>query len=152
MTLKDVSDFKYLGSWVNSTEQNLRLRKALAWKALNGMASVWKSKLPHGIKLHFFDATVEAVPLYGCESWMLKPSLLKSLDGSYTRMLCAALNISQNEQINNVQLYGAWPRLSEKIAARRVRLVGHCHRYRELPASTLVLREPGPGQGQCSQG
>ena len=30
----------YLGSWVNSTEQNLKGRKALAWKEMNGMASV----------------------------------------------------------------------------------------------------------------
>ncbi|KAJ8351146.1 hypothetical protein SKAU_G00226220 [Synaphobranchus kaupii] len=55
--LREVSDFKYLGSWVNSTEQDLRVRKALAWKALNGMASVWKSNLPREAKLHFFDAT-----------------------------------------------------------------------------------------------
>ena len=44
--LKEVKDFKYLGSWVNSTEQDLKVRKALAWKALNGMASAWSSNLP----------------------------------------------------------------------------------------------------------
>ncbi|KAJ8347639.1 hypothetical protein SKAU_G00262280 [Synaphobranchus kaupii] len=147
-----IHSFKYLGSWVNSTEQDLRVRKALAWKALNGMASVWKSNLSREAKLHFFDATVEAVLLYGCECWTLKPSLQESLDGCYTRMLRAALNIDQNVHVNNMRLYGGRPRLSEKIAARRMRLAGHCHRHRELPASKLVLWEPSPGRGRRSRG
>ena len=90
--LKEVKDFKYLGSWVNSTEQDLKVRKALAWRALNGMTSVWNSNLPRQIKLSFFYATVESVLLYGSECWTLKPALQKSLDGCYTRMLCAVLH------------------------------------------------------------
>ncbi|KAJ4943537.1 hypothetical protein JOQ06_006037 [Pogonophryne albipinna] len=70
--LKEVKDFKYLGSWVNSTEQDLKVRKALAWRALNGMTSVWNSNLPRQIKLSFFYATVESVLLYGSECWTLK--------------------------------------------------------------------------------
>ena len=142
IALKEVNDFKYLGSWVNSSEQDLKVRKALAWKALNGMASVWKSNLSRDIKLRFFTATVESVLLYGCECWTLKDKLQKSLDGCYTRMLRAVLNIAQNEHVTNRQLYGELPRLSDKIAARRMRLAGHCHRHQELPASKLVLWEP----------
>ena len=93
--LREVRDFKYLGSWVNSTEQDLKVRKALAWRALNGMTSVWNSNLPRQIKLSFFYATVESVLLYGSECWTLKPALEKSLDGCYTRMLRAVLNICQ---------------------------------------------------------
>ena len=44
--LKEVKDFKYPGSWVNSSEQDLKGRKALAWKEMNGMASVWNSNFP----------------------------------------------------------------------------------------------------------
>ena len=65
--LKEVEDFKYLGSWVNSTEQDLKVRKALAWRALNGMTSVWNSNLPRQTKLSFFCATVESILLYGSE-------------------------------------------------------------------------------------
>ena len=39
-------------------------------------------------------------------------------------------------------LYRQLPRLSKKVAARRMKLAGHCHRHRELPASRLVLWEP----------
>ena len=92
--LKEVEDFKYLGSWVNSTEKDLKVRKALAWRALNGMTCVWNSNLPRQIKLSFFYATVESVLLYGSECWSLKPTLQKS--SGYTRMLRAVLNISKS--------------------------------------------------------
>ena len=60
-----------LHSWVNWTEQDLKVRNALAWRALN---------MPHGtnqIKLSFFYATVKSVLLYGGEYWILKPTLLQ---------------------------------------------------------------------------
>ena len=143
--LKEVEDFKYLGSWVNSTEQDLKVRKALAWRALNGMTCVWNSNLPRQIKLSFFNATVESVLLYGSECWSLKPTLQKSLDGCYTRMLRAVLNISKSTHVTNRILYEGIPRVSEKVAARRMRLAGHCQRHQELPASKLVLWEPTHG-------
>ena len=37
------------------------------------------------------------------------------------------------------------PRVSQKIAARRMRLAGHCQRHQELPAGKLVLWEPKHG-------
>ena len=144
-SLQEVNDFKYLGSWVNSTEQDLKVRKAMAWRALNVMSSVWRSNLPRRIKLSLFHATVESVLLYGCESWTLTPTLQKSLDGCYTRMLRAVLNVDQNAHITNKDLYGRLPRLSQKVASRRMKLAGHCHRHRELPASRLVLWEPTRG-------
>ena len=109
------------------------------------MTSVWKSNLPRHIKISFFSATVESVLLYGCECWTLTKALQKSLDGCYTRMLRVVLNINQDEHITNQRLYGALPSVSEKIAVRRMRLAGHCHRHRELPVKKLVLWEPTHG-------
>ena len=40
IALEEVEDFKYLGSWVNSSERDIKTRKALAWKALNSMKRV----------------------------------------------------------------------------------------------------------------
>ena len=111
--LKEVKDFKYLGSWVNSTEQDLKVREALAWRALNCMTGVWNSNLPRQIKLSFFYATVESVLLYGSDCWSLKPTLQKSLDGCYTRMLRAVLNISKSTHVTNRILYEGIPRVSE---------------------------------------
>ena len=110
------------------------------------MNSVWNSGLPRQIKLSFFFATVESVLLYGSECWTLKPTLQTSLDGCYTRMLRAVLNINKSAHVTNESLYEGIPKVSEKIATRRMRLAGHCQRHQELPASKLVLWEPKHGK------
>ena len=71
MTVKVVSDFKYLVSWANSTEKGIEVRKSLAWKALNDMSSIWSSNLSRDLKIRVFQATIESVLLYGCEGWSL---------------------------------------------------------------------------------
>ena len=42
--------------------------------------------------------------------------------------------------------------MNSEIATRRMKLAGHCHRHKELPAGTLVLWELTSGQGHRSQG
>jgi len=91
--LAEVFNFKYLGSYMESKKADLKSKKAVAWKALNNMSSVWKSHISHSVKRTFFQATVETVLLYGCYAWTLTPTLEKSLNGCYTRMPRAALNI-----------------------------------------------------------
>ena len=87
----------------------------------NAIRHVWNSNLSRQIKLSFY-ATVEAVLLYGSKYWTLKPTLQKSLDGCYTRMLRAVLNISKTEHVTNNTLYEGIPRVSQKVADRRMRL------------------------------
>ena len=48
--------------------------------------------------------------------------------------------------MTNEVLYGKLPTLSDKIAARRLRLAGHCQRHPELSASKVILWEPTHGQ------
>ena len=40
-----VSDFKYLGSWIRTSDRDISVRKALATKACKNLSSVWKSLL-----------------------------------------------------------------------------------------------------------
>ena len=61
-------DFKYLGSWIASTEHDINIRRGLAWNVLHGMRKVWKSELKDKIKRRLFLATVESVLLYGAEN------------------------------------------------------------------------------------
>ena len=44
--LEILTDFKYLGAWLASSESDLNIRKAQAWKACNSMDNIWKSSLP----------------------------------------------------------------------------------------------------------
>ena len=60
-------------------------------------------------------------------------------------MLRVVLNIDPHEHITNEQLYSGLPRISDRVAARRMKLAGHCYRHQELPASKLVLWKPKHG-------
>ena len=94
------------------------------------------------LKLCFFIATIESILLYGCESWTLTEALEKSLDGTYTRMLRKAQNIHWSSHTPNEVLYGKLPKVSDKIASRRIQLAGHCYRHPELCAHPLILLDP----------
>ena len=85
--LEVVKDFKYLGSWTQSSLQNIKTRNALAWKACNKLTKIWKSNLPRSAKVKLFQATVESILLYGSETWTVTTKVRKMLDGCYTRLL-----------------------------------------------------------------
>ena len=129
-----------------SSAKDVKVRKAKSWKALNDMSKIWTSDISRSVKLRFFYATVESVLLYGCETWTLTPPMEKSLDGCYTRMLRAALNVSWRDHLTNEQLYGGIPKLTEKIRMRRLQLAGHCFRHPELPAHDVLLWRPTHGR------
>ena len=61
--LKQVDNFKYLGSWIQSSEKDMNIRIGQAWSALNKMMKVWKSNLKNHLKIGFFRVTVESVLL-----------------------------------------------------------------------------------------
>ena len=62
-------DFKYLGSYISSTEKDIRVRKANAWRALHDLKHIWQSAMPDGLKRAIFMASVESILLYGSEAW-----------------------------------------------------------------------------------
>ena len=143
--LEVVPDFQYLGGWIASTQRDMKIRRARAWKALHGMKKVWQSALDNQLKRRLFVSTVESVLLYGSETWTLTKEDEKALNGVYTRMLRVALNVSWEDHVRNSDLYDKLPLLSDKIRQRRMRLAGHCVRHPELTASELILWEPSQG-------
>lgn len=145
-TIKTVQNFKYLGAWMESTEKDFKVRKALAWSACHKLCKIWNSSLSRNIKVRLFIATVESVLLYGSETWTLTKSLEKQLNGCYTRMLRMSLNISWKRKLTNEQLYQELPLVTNKVAERRMRLAGHCIRHPEEIASSLVLWQPTKGR------
>ena len=145
--LEEVKDFKYLGSWVRSTEQDIKVRKAMAWKACNKLTKIWKSSLPRQLKVKLFQATVESVLLYGCETWTITKKIGKAMDGCYTRMLRSALNVSWKSHTTNKELYGDIPHITTKITARRLSFAGHCKRAEGRSiVSKLVTWQPTQGR------
>ena len=129
-----------------STEQDVNIRLGKAWAALNGMNNIWKSNLPDQLKRNFFRATVESVLVYGSISWTLPSALEKKIDGSYTRMLRAALNKSWTDHLSNAELYGNIPRVTATIRQQRLRFAGHCRRSKNELSSEGLLWEPSHGK------
>ena len=89
--------------------------------------------------------TVESVLLYGSETWTLTKTLLKQLDGTYTRILRMILNVHWSQKVTNEVLYGAIERISTKIRRRFLKFTGHCLRIDGDVFSDLVLLEPTHG-------
>ena len=92
--LKQVEDFVYLGSWVNFSKKDIEVRIAMVWSVLAKIDTIWKSKMNKQLKIQFFRSTVETVLLYGSSRWTLTKSLTTKLNGTYTRLIRAALNVS----------------------------------------------------------
>ena len=110
------------------------------------MNSIWKSNLPDGLKRDFFRSIVESVLLYGSSTWTLTKKLETALDGTYTRMLRAVLNVSWKSHPTKARLYGPLPPISHTIQDRRVTFAGHCWRSKDEIVSDLILWHPKHGR------
>ena len=151
-TIENVEDFIYLGSWIDGTERDIKVRKGKAWAALHRLRNIWNSKLSQKLKIRLFIAACESILLYGSEAWTLTRAQEKSLDGTYTKMLRMVLGVSWRDRISNDILYGNLPKLSDKIKSRRLKLAGHCIRHPELLACDLVTWEPEAQRGEAKRG
>ena len=120
---------------------DMKIRIAKAWSALNKMDIVWKSTLNRDLKISFFRATVESVLLYGAESWTLTKTLQTRLNGTFTRLLRTALNISWKQHKTNNELYGELPLVSDTLKLRRLRFIGHCWRRKDETVHQVLLWE-----------
>ena len=96
--------------------------------------------------MKFFRATVESVLLYGAECWTLTKKLEKKLDGTYTRLLRASLNINWRQRVTNKSLYGNLSKVSQLVRERRLRFAGHCYRAKDECISDLLLWRPKHGR------
>ena len=113
--IKKVDNFKYLGAWIDDTANDVKVRKALAWKSCNKLNNIWKLSLCKSLKLRTYLTLVESMLLYGSETWMLTKSLEKSIDGTYNRLLRTVFNVSWSDHLTNGEHYGNLPKVTEKI-------------------------------------
>ena len=122
----------------------MRIQKA--WAVLNKLGVIWKSNLSKSLKLRFFRATVEAVPLYGCKTWTLTTTLANRLDGCYTKLLRVIHGVLWKDNINNKTLYAGLPPRTTKIMERRLQFIGHCQRSDTELVSKVLLWTPTKGK------
>ena len=140
--LKQVDDYKYLGSYISSSQKDFQIRKGQAWAACNKLHSIWTSKLSVDIKVKTFKTIIEPILLYGSETWTLSKQQEKRLDGTYTRLLMRVKNLSWKNHPTLLQIYGNIPRISQVVRKRRNQFAGHCYRAEHEIISSLLLWKP----------
>lgn len=141
--LNCVLDYKYLGSFISSSEKDFKIRKALAWSACNRLHKIWSSDfLDSELKVKIFKTTIEPILLYGSETWSLTRKLEKQLDGTYTRLLRRVKNLSWRDHPTKDTIYGSLKPVSLTLKAKRVQFAGHCLRATSEVISSLVLWKP----------
>ena len=139
--LEEVDDFSYLGSWVKDSGKALNMRKGQAWTAASQLWKIWRADIGDELKRKVFQATVQTVLLYGAETWSLTEVQLRSLDGTYTRLLRKALNVHFSSHTTNKELYGPLISPSVLLTKRRLSLAGHCF---NLSGTWFSSNQTGP--------
>ena len=56
--LNNVKNFIYLGSEIESTDKEIKIRIAISWAALDKLSAIWKSPLCTTLKRNLFRAMV----------------------------------------------------------------------------------------------
>ena len=74
-------------------------------------------------------------------SWKMR----NTLDGSYTRILRAVLEISWKDHKTKDELHGNLPKITDTLKIRRLRFVGHCWGRKDELISELLLWQPKHG-------
>ena len=141
-----VEDFKYLGSYVGSTERDIKVRIGLAWAAFAKLKSILRSpKIKLNFKIRLFKAACISILLYGCETWILTETSNEKLDIYARTCYRIMLGIKQSrDHVTNQSLYqltGQVP-LRETIRERQLKFTGHCIRMpKDEPANRFVIYE-----------
>jgi hypothetical protein len=121
------SDFKYQGSKVSSTKNDLAHRRSFAWAAFKKLDKIWLAKhVSAKLKVNILRASVFSVLLYGSETWILTNDLETELNSFVLHYQQRILGISLLDHIRNEDIY-ALP-LSETAQYRQLSWVGHALR------------------------
>ena len=97
---------------LHSLEQvaaGINTQQAKVWAAIDRLSIISKSNLTDKIKRSFFQAAVVLILLYRCTTWTLKEHIERNLDGNYTEILRAILNLFWREHPTKQQMYGQQP-------------------------------------------
>ena len=128
-----------------SSQKDFEIRKYLSWSEIHKMKTIWSYKMENSLKIRTFKTTIEPILLYDSECWTIDYTMIKQIDGCYTRLLRMATNISWTDKVTNTQLYRGMTKISDVITQRILRLAGHCIRHNDELAYNLVLWKPNNG-------
>jgi len=138
--LKEVQDFKYLGTWLMNSVNDFKVRKAAAWTAIRGLNRIWRSKLlDDKTKFNLFQSLIVSILLYNAVTWTVNKTLTRYLNSAYNKLLRYALDITYTpgtRLMTNEQMYVKHhiTPITKVLQLRRLTFAGHCYRsYQTAP-------------------
>jgi hypothetical protein len=145
VAIERVEDFKYLGSQMGSVEVDIHARCTAASRAFGRLLPVWKTPLAVDVKLRAFQAIVEPILFYGCETWPLTVGRERVIVGHWFSLVRRIVNrrwpyvFQSNEDIlKEFKLVGP----AQTLRGRFLRHFGHALRTSQRETSAGVKLSP----------
>ena len=102
-----VDGFKSLGSYVGSTERDVKVRIGLAWVAFAKFKSILRSpKVKLNFQIRLIKVECISILMYGCETWILIEAFIEKLDIYARTWYRIILSIKQSrDHVKNQNMY-----------------------------------------------
>lgn len=129
--IEQVEEFKYLGSMMSSSDNDLKIRRGQAWSTFWEMKNIWQSDdIPIDLKVRIFHSTCLSILLYGSEAWVLTEAMTRRIDSFATSCYRYMLKIKRIDKIRNEHILQTvnQPPLSVIVKERQLRRLGHALR------------------------
>ena len=107
-----VNGVTYHGTDISDSRNAFLARRKLAWAAASKLYKVFLSPISESLKVRLFQATVESVLLYDCETLTITKTLAKEIGGAPSSLLRYALNIR-------------WPQKIKRSTSKFVRMLSN---------------------------
>ena len=144
--INECGEFKYLGSLMSDSNKAFEERRRLAWASTRSLYPIFTSTVSEIVKVRLFQAMMESILFYGCESWVFSKTLQQSIDASHRALLRAALNIRWPQMIRNEELYarsgaktGSWIMRQKRLVLFGKAVRGEPSQY---PISRVLRHQP----------
>ncbi len=97
--LERVDVFKYLGHLMSQDDDDIQAIRAQIRKARSSWACIgqvlWSEKVSPFDAARFYQAIIQAILLYGSESWVISPTAMAQLEGFH---ICAAYRLAKTNR------------------------------------------------------
>ncbi|KAM7248927.1 hypothetical protein ACFE04_019398 [Oxalis oulophora] len=100
--IESVNEYKYLGqtmSFGNRTKNEIKIRRAAAWKAFWAQRTCLKGKLGLRAKIRILESSVYPVLTYGAQTWAYTVKQLHKIESTQFSMLRSILGIRTRDKI-----------------------------------------------------
>lgn len=152
--IEKVEHFKYLGSSIESSINDIKTRKAKAWNVFWQMKKLWSSnEISLKLKLNILNGTCFAILLYGSESWIIDQEAENIIDrfalACYRHIL--KLRISNKIRNENILRQIGQNKLSQTVKIRQLNFIGEQLRKENIITKDLILYDPINGYNKVGR-